>query len=88
MLSLRRSGLLGLDCVDVVEAIRDPRQLFKVERPESQTIEVIIYVSSALLTKCSALAQRDRCKAQRCFVNQCKNKKKQGRSSVSFNRGE
>ena len=71
MLSLCCSGKLGLGCVDVVEAIRDPRHLFKVERPESQMVEVILYMSSALLTTCSAHVQLDRCKARHYFVNHC-----------------
>ena len=36
LLSLRRPGLLVLSCVDFVEAIQDPRQLFTVKQPESQ----------------------------------------------------
>ena len=88
MLSLRRPGVLDLGRVDVVEVIQDPRHLLKVKRPESQMVEVVIYVSSNPLTTSSALAQLGSCAAQHCFVNTCQNKKKLGQSSVSLDRGE
>ena len=84
MLFLWCPGLLVMSYVDIVEAIQDPRFLFK--RTEPQIVEVVIYVSSALLTTSSALVQLGSCEAQHCFVNKCE--KKLGRSSVSVNRGE
>ena len=37
--------------------IEDPRHLFEVKQPESQMVEVVINVLSALLTMCWALVQ-------------------------------
>ena len=56
MLSLWSPSLVVLSSVDFVEAIRDPRYLFKVKQIESEMVEVGMYVSSTLLTTCS-LAQ-------------------------------
>ena len=72
MLSLQRPCLPVLSGLNFFE-IRDPRNLIKVKRPEYHMLEVSIYVSSALLTTCSALLQLGSCEAQHCFVNQCKN---------------
>ena len=88
MLSLQRPGLLFLSGVDFVKAMQDLRHLFKVRQPESQMVEVVIYVSSDLLTTCSALAQLGNCEAQHCFVYRCANKKKLGYSSASLDREE
>ena len=51
-------------------------------------IDVVIYVSSALLTTYSALVQLGNCEVQHCFVNKCKTKENLGHSSVSLDRGE
>ena len=67
MLSLRRPGLLVLSNVDFFEAVQHPRNIFKVKRPESQMVDVVVYVSSALLTTCSALVQLVSCEAQPCL---------------------
>ena len=88
MLSLWRPGLIVLSCVDFVKWIQDPRHLFKVKRPESHMVEVVIYVSSNLLTTCSPLVQLDRCKALHFYFNQCTEKKKLGHNSVLLDRGE
>ena len=55
--SVRHPGLLVLSCADFVKAIQDPRDLLKVQRPESKMVEVVVYVSSAPLTTCYALVQ-------------------------------
>ena len=85
VLSLQRPGLLVLRCVDFVEAMQDPRHLFKVKQPESQMVEANL---CALLTTCAALVEHGSCEAQHCFVKKCKNKKKLGHSSVSLDRGK
>ena len=64
ILSSWRAGILVFSCVHCVEAIQDPGQVFKVKIPESQMPEVVIYVSSALLTTCLALVQLGSCEAQ------------------------
>ena len=74
---LRRPCLPVLWCVDFVEAIQDPRHLFKVKRPEYYMFEVVIDESSALLTTGSALVQLGSREAQHCFVNRCKNRPQQ-----------
>ena len=87
MLSLRHPGLLVLSYVKFVDAIQDLMHLLLANRPESQMAVVVTYVSCARLRTCSALAQIVSCQAQHCFVNECKNKKKLGHSSVSLHRG-
>ena len=88
MLSLRCPILPVLSCVDFVEAIQDPKHLFKVLGPESQMIEVVIDVSSDLLTAFSAFVQLGSREARHWFVNRCKNIKTVSQGSISLNRGE
>ena len=83
MLSLPRRGLLLSIRNNFVKAIEDPRQCLKSNDHQSQMAEVVIHVSSTLLTKCTTLLQLDSCEAQHCFFSKCKNKKKLGHSSVS-----
>ena len=88
MFSLRRPDLLVLSSVDFVETILDPRHLFKVKRTESSMFESFKYEFSSVLNMYSALVQLGSCEAQHRSVNQCKNKKKLGHSSVSLDREE
>ena len=68
-------------------AIQDPRHSFKVTQPESQMVEVVIYVSSDSLTTCTALVQLGSCETQHCHVNRCKYKLKLSRSSILLDKG-
>ena len=86
MLFLWCPGLLVMSYVDIVEAIQDPRFLFK--RTEPQIVEVVIYVSSALLTTSSALVQLGSCESQHYSVDKCTNKQKLVDSSASLDRRE
>lgn len=75
-------------CEFFFEAIQDLRNLLKVKRPESQMVKVVVYVSSALLTKCLALVQLGSCKAQQIFVNKFKIKEKLGHCNIILEWGE
>ena len=88
MLSLHRPGLLVSGRVGFVEAIQDPRNLFKVKPPESEMAEVVIHFCSAILITCLALEKIGSCEAQHCFANKSKNRKKRGHSRASLDRGE
>ena len=44
MLSLRRPGSLVYSCVDLVEAIQNPEQLFKVKWPESHMVLRLLFI--------------------------------------------
>ena len=65
-----------------------PEALVQSQQPESQMIEAVIYVSSAVLTMCTTLVELGSCEAQHFFVNKCKSKEELGHSSVSLDRGE